>query len=59
VKIKTEQLTDIKGQTIISSHSPYLAALENQQDLRVIAKVNGQGTSVFSLKEGLPLKFTI
>lgn len=55
-----KQLTDIKGQTIISSHSPYLAAspylseLENQQDLRVIAKVNGQGTSVFSLKEGLP-----
>ncbi|WP_201288038.1 ATP-dependent nuclease [Psychromonas sp. L1A2] len=49
-----KQLTDIKGQTIISSHSPYLAALANQQDLRVIAKVNGQGTSVFSLKEGLP-----
>jgi putative ATP-dependent endonuclease of OLD family len=49
-----KQLTDIKGQTIISSHSPYLAALANQQDLRVIAKVNGQGTRVFSLKEGLP-----
>jgi len=28
-----KQLTDIKGQTIISSHSPYLAALANQQDL--------------------------
>jgi putative ATP-dependent endonuclease of OLD family len=49
-----KQLTDIKGQTIISSHSPYLAALANQQDLRVIAKVNGHGTRVFSLKEGLP-----
>lgn len=48
-----KQLTDIKGQTIISSHSPYLAALANQQDLRVIAKNNGQGTRVFSLNEAL------
>ena len=48
-----KQLTDIKGQTIISSHSPYLAALANQQDLRVIAKNNGQGTCVFSLNETL------
>lgn len=48
-----KQLTDIKGQTIISSHSPYLAALANQQDLRVIAKKNGQGTRVFALNEGL------
>tara|TARA_R110002124_G_scaffold135152_3_gene298023 strand:+ start:10166 stop:12001 length:1836 start_codon:yes stop_codon:yes gene_type:complete len=48
-----KQLTDIKGQTIISSHSPYLAALANQQDLRVITKINGQGSHVFSLNEGL------
>ena len=48
-----KQLTDIKGQTIISSHSPYLAALANQQDLRVIAKSNGQGIRVFSLDEAL------
>ncbi|MBP2280634.1 putative ATP-dependent endonuclease of OLD family [Psychrobacter sp. PL19] len=48
-----KQLTDIKGQTIISSHSPYLAALANQQDLRVIAKSNGQGIRVFSLNEAL------
>ena len=48
-----KQLTDIKGQTIISSHSPYLAALANQQDLRVIAKSNGQGIRVFSLNQAL------
>jgi len=48
-----KQLTDIKGQTIISSHSPYLAALANQQDLRVIAKSNDQGIRVFSLNEAL------
>ncbi|MGR5430388.1 ATP-dependent nuclease [Vibrio astriarenae] len=48
-----KQLTDIKGQTIISSHSPYLAALANQQDLRVIAKNSSQGTSVFSLNATL------
>lgn len=48
-----KQLTDITGQTIISSHSPYLAALANQQDLRVIAKNNGQGTRVFALNEDL------
>lgn len=48
-----KQLTDIKGQTIISSHSPYLAALANQQDLRVITKHNGQGSRVFSLNEAL------
>lgn len=47
------QLTDIKGQAIISSHSPYLAALANQQDLRVIAKNNSQGIRVFSLNEAL------
>jgi len=48
-----KQLTDIKGQTIISSHSPYLAALANQQDLRVITKNIDQGTRVFSLNEAL------
>jgi putative ATP-dependent endonuclease of the OLD family len=48
-----KQLTDIKGQIIISSHSPYLAALANQQDLRVITKGNEKGTRVFSLNNNL------
>ncbi|HIF9382809.1 TPA: ATP-dependent nuclease [Photobacterium damselae] len=48
-----KQLTDIKGQTIISSHSPYLAALANQQDLRVITKNKKASISVFALSSGL------
>lgn len=47
------QLTEINGQVIISSHSPYLAALANQQDLRVISKPNGDGTVVNSLDDSL------
>jgi putative ATP-dependent endonuclease of OLD family len=47
------QLTEINGQVIISSHSPYLAALANQQDLRVISKSNGDGTLVNSLDKSL------
>lgn len=47
------QLTEVNGQVIISSHSPYLAALANQQDLRVISKSNGDGILVNSLDKGL------
>ncbi len=47
------QLTEVNGQVIISSHSPYLAALANQQDLRVISKSNGVGTLVNSLDKSL------
>jgi putative ATP-dependent endonuclease of OLD family len=47
------QLTEVNGQVIISSHSPYLAALANQQDLRVISKSNGDGTLVNSLDKNL------
>jgi len=47
------QLTEVNGQVIISSHSPYLAALANQQDLRVISKSNGDGTLVNSLDKSL------
>jgi len=47
------QLTEVNGQVIISSHSPYLAALANQQDLRVISKSNGEGILVNSLDKSL------
>ncbi|MCJ8352308.1 AAA family ATPase [Moritella sp.] len=46
-----KQLTDIKGQTIISSHSPYLAAECKLQDLRSL--INGrEGVQVNSLGDG-------
>jgi putative ATP-dependent endonuclease of OLD family len=48
-----KQLTEVNGQVIISSHSPYLAALANQQDLRVISKSNIHGTIVNSLDKSL------
>lgn len=48
-----KQLTEVRGQVIISSHSPYLAALANQQDLRVISKSNASGTIVNSLDKNL------
>lgn len=47
------QLTEVNGQVIISSHSPYLAALANQQDLRVISKSNNDRILVNSLDKGL------
>lgn len=48
-----KQLTEVSGQVIISSHSPYLAALANQQDLRVISKSNAGGTIVNGLDKDL------
>lgn len=46
-----KQLTDIKGQTIISSHSPYLASECKLQDLRSLR--NGRdGVEVNSLGDG-------
>ena len=46
-----KQLTDIKGQTIISSHSPYLASECKLQDLRCLR--NGRnGVEVYSLGDG-------
>lgn len=48
-----KQLTEISGQVIISSHSPYLAALADQLDLRVISKSTDKGTFVNSLDKAL------
>jgi len=48
-----KQLTAVKGQVIISSHSSYLAALASQQNLRVISKSNAYGTIVNSLDKDL------
>lgn len=47
------QLTEVSGQVIISSHSPYLAALANQQDLRIISKSSNNGTLVNRLDKNL------
>ncbi len=48
-----KQLTEINGQVIISSHSPYLAALADQKDLRVISKCESLGIKVSRLDESL------
>lgn len=47
-----KQLSDIKGQTIISSHSPYLAAECKLQDLRSL-RAGRDGVQVNSLGDGL------
>lgn len=46
-----KQLTDIKGQTIISSHSPYLASECKLQDLRSL-RSGRNGVKVNSLGDG-------
>ncbi len=46
-----KQLTDIKGQTIISSHSPYLASECRLQDLRSLRNLRG-GVQVKSIGDG-------
>jgi putative ATP-dependent endonuclease of OLD family len=44
------QLSQTPGQMIISTHSPYLAAMADTKELRVLAK-NGDQTQVCQLKE--------
>ncbi|MGR6833881.1 ATP-dependent nuclease [Aliivibrio wodanis] len=46
-----KQLTDIKGQTIISSHSPYLASESRLQDLRSLRNLT-DGVQVKSIGDG-------
>lgn len=49
------QLVSSKGQVIVSTHSPYLAAMANQDELRYLRKVKDD-TKVYtlSLKRGTP-----
>ena len=47
-----KQLTESKGQVIVSTHSPYLAAIAQQSELRCLNRTN-QGISVRSLNSDL------
>ena len=47
-----KQLTESKGQVIVSTHSPYLAAIAQQSELRYLKKTN-QGIIVRSLSSDL------
>jgi len=47
-----QQLIDTNGQVIISTHSPYLAAMSSLQDLRGLIK-NSHGVCATSLMSGL------
>lgn len=50
-----KQLTSSKGQVIISTHSPYLAALANQSELRSLSITNS-GVSVNQLNPDIKLE---
>lgn len=46
------QLTESKGQVIMSTHSPYLAAMANQTELRYLKKNSG-GITAYHLNDNL------